>query len=177
MSSEKKIKYEIALRQAQYVVAQLQPYCDRIEVAGSIRRECPGVGDIEVVCIPKVDMTGLFNDIPQRNADFCQAVDSWDKINGQAAGKYMQRILPSGINLDIFTATADNWGLIFAIRTGSAIYSHNVLARRWVSLGYKSVDGELRKYNDYDNPIALPEEKDLFDLLGIHYDRPQARNF
>ena len=176
MSDGKKIKYEIALKQAQCVIAQLQLYCDRIEIAGSVRRECAEVGDIEIVCIPKIDMAGLFSDIPIRNVDFCQAVDGWRKVKGQATGKYMQRILPGGINLDIFTATAENWGLILAIRTGSATYSHEVLAKRWVSLGYKSADGMLRKYNDYDNPIPLPNEQDLFDLLGLAYDIPQARN-
>jgi len=32
--------------------------------------------------------------------------------------------IPEGIKLDLFMANIRNWGLIFAIRTGSARYSH-----------------------------------------------------
>jgi DNA polymerase/3'-5' exonuclease PolX len=37
------------------LVAQLAPYCERIEVAGSVRRQKDIVGDIELVAIPKLE--------------------------------------------------------------------------------------------------------------------------
>jgi hypothetical protein len=36
------------------LVAQLAPYCERIEIAGSVRRQKDIVGDIELVVIPKM---------------------------------------------------------------------------------------------------------------------------
>ena len=39
---------------ARAVVAQLEPFCRRIEVAGSVRRQAPEVRDLEIVCIPEV---------------------------------------------------------------------------------------------------------------------------
>src|SRR5512145_1569634 len=44
----------VATTLAAKVVAQLAPYCERVEVAGSVRRRKDVVGDIELVAIPKV---------------------------------------------------------------------------------------------------------------------------
>lgn len=76
------------------------------------------------------------------------------------------------INLDLFFATERNWGLILAIRTGSAEYSHKVLATNWVKAGYKSVNGMLTKNNQ---EVEVREEKDLFKLIGVEYVEPEER--
>ena len=76
---------------AERVVEILRPHCDRIEVAGSVRRGKPEVGDIEVVCIPRTTVSGLFGDIVERDPAFCRAVDQWDRIKGTSTGKYTQR--------------------------------------------------------------------------------------
>lgn len=44
---------EIARRVATRFGQELAPFCDRIEIAGSIRRAKPDIADIEMVCIPK----------------------------------------------------------------------------------------------------------------------------
>ena len=38
---------------ANEVVALLETSCERLEVAGSIRRQKETVGDVEIVCIPR----------------------------------------------------------------------------------------------------------------------------
>jgi DNA polymerase/3'-5' exonuclease PolX len=93
-------------------------------------------------------------------------------------GKYTQRIA-YGVKLDLFMATPENWGLIFSVRTGSANFSHYKLAKRWVELGYKSVDGMLQKYNDEGKegkPLAIRTEEHLFKLLKIPWVEPEDRN-
>ena len=40
---------------ARSLVTFLEPYCDRIEVAGSVRRQKADVGDIELVLVPKLE--------------------------------------------------------------------------------------------------------------------------
>jgi len=93
------------------------------------------------------------------------------KVKGDPTGKYTQRILPEGINLDLFMATKDNWGYILAIRIGPDGYS-KYLATTWVRLGYKGIDGMLTKDGE---PVPVPEEKDLFWLLGLEYVEPEYR--
>ena len=45
------------------LVALLQPACERIEIAGSIRRQRPDVGDVELVVVPRLKAPlGLFGE-------------------------------------------------------------------------------------------------------------------
>lgn len=153
---------------AERIKAQLAPHCERIEIAGSIRRRKSDVGDIEMVVIPKPYDVGLFA------SGIAPIVSAWPKVRGELPCKYTQRTLPDGIALDLFFATAENWGLIFAIRTGSADYSHRVLACGWVRNGYKSADGMLTRGGV---ALAVPEERDLFRLAGVPWVEPEARSF
>lgn len=155
--------YKIATR----IKAELAPHCERIEIAGSIRRNKPEVKDIEIVAIPKPYEIGLFE------SGIASVVNNWQKVKGELPCKYTQRILPDGIKLDLFFATPENWGLIYAIRTGSAEYSHQVLATGWVKKGYKSIDGQLIS-NGY--PVIVREEEDLFRLIGLPFIEPEKRN-
>lgn len=158
--------YKIALQ----VKEELAPHCYRIEIAGSIRREKPEVKDIEIVAIPKPYQVGLFED------GIASVVNRWQKVKGEleyGKCKYTQRILPEGIKLDLFFAEPENWGLILAIRTGSAEYSHKVLASGWKKQGYTSVDGYLWHGHDRYN---CREEIDLFRRIGVEYVEPKYRN-
>ena len=139
----------------------LKPYCTRIEIAGSIRREKPEVKDIEIVAIPG-NLEG-----------FAREVNKLQKVKGEPTGKYTQRILPEGIRLDLFIANEKNWGLIFAIRTGSADFSHKTLACSWVKKGYHSVNGML--IDKYGNEVEVRKEEELFKLIGISYISPERR--
>jgi len=139
----------------------LKPYCTRIEIAGSIRREKPEVKDIEIVAIPG------------NIESFAREVNKLQKVKGEPTGKYTQRILPEGISLDLFIANEKNWGLIFAIRTGSADFSHKTLACGWVKKGYHSVNGML--IDKYGNEVEVRKEEELFKLIGISYISPERR--
>lgn len=156
----------------------LAPYCDRIEIAGSIRRQKAEVKDIELVCIPKRVQNPEVFLIEQKviHPEFVARVEKLEKIKGEATGKYTQRRLTLSdgieINLDLFMATAENWGLIYAIRTGSAEFSHRVLATGWVRHGYESFGGQLYKAGKVE-PVR--EERDLFNLIGIDYVVPEHR--
>lgn len=167
-----KMRYQDIKIIADKIVSELNPYCERCEIAGSIRRKKPDCKDIEVVIIPRQKDLNKLSDV----------VNSWHKVKGDITGKYTQRILPQGIRLDLFIANRDNWGLIYAIRTGSAEFSFRILACGWKKKGYTSENGILypalnedEKGLDYSNPLFVREEKDLFDLIGIKYIEPELR--
>lgn len=153
---------------AERVMAELSPHCDRIAIAGSIRRNKPEVKDIEIVAIPKSYDIGLFE------TGMATVVNKWQKVKGELPCKYTQRVLPEGIKLDLFFAEPLNWGLIFAIRTGSADYSHKVLANAWVKAGYYSKDGYL--YDAAGHHYAVREEIDLYRRIGLKYIDPEMRS-
>lgn len=160
------MNYKEAIVIAEQVKEELAPHCERIEIAGSIRRKKPEVKDIEIVAIPKPYDIGLFE------SGIATVVKKWPKLKGELPCKYTQRMLPEGIKLDLFFAEQDNWGNIFAMRTGSKEYSHLELASRWSSMGYKSIDGYLNKDN---KKITVREEEDLFKLLRMPYVEPENR--
>ena len=169
------MKYSEALKIAEEVKALLAPHCERIEIAGSVRRLKPECKDIEIVAIPKPYETGIFE------SGVASVINQWTKVKGELEYKgrpgvkqckYTQRLHPAGITLDIFFAHHDNFGYLLAIRTGSADYSHQVLASTWVKMGYKGVDGLLTYNGRY---VSIPEEIDLFNLLKIPYVLPQDR--
>lgn len=156
-----------ALKIAEWVKSELAPHCERIEIAGSIRRKKPDVKDIEVVAIPKPYDVGLFA------SGIATVLNQWEMVKGQLPCKYTQRILPYGIKLDLFFATKENWGAIYAIRTGSADYSHKVLGGGWVKYGYKMEGGVLHRSGF---PISTPEEEDFFKCCGVEWVKPEDRN-
>lgn len=163
---DERMGYEEALRIAQDVKKKLEPHCVCIEIAGSIRRKKETIGDIEIVALPKPYDTGLFQ------SGIAKVVNQWKKVKGELPCKYTQRILPGGQKLDLFFSEKDNWGLIYAIRTGSSTYSHKVLARGWVKNGYKSKDGYLYRNG---KKISTYSEKDVFSIAKVPYVEPEER--
>ena len=184
-----------ALLIADQVVEVLSPYCELINVAGSCRRLKPYVKDIEVVCLPKretyIDLLSGERRKLNRTKKFFDAATTLGKIlkGSFSDGKYVQIDLKQGIKLDLFMPVEQNYYRILAIRTGSADYSHRVIAEAWYKLGWCGVDGELRKIRDCirvgdkwkcsnPNPELPPvwtSEQDFFDWLKIECIEPQQR--
>jgi len=156
---------EHALPLAEKYVTLLAPHCERIEIAGSIRRKKFDVKDIEIVAIPKPYETGLFA------SGIATVVNQWEKVKGDLPCKYTQRILPEGIKLDLFFATPTNWGLILVYRTGSSEF--NIAWLRSMKLrGYRMLEGTMF-YKGKE--VFVREEKDLFNRMGERFILPEHR--
>jgi DNA polymerase/3'-5' exonuclease PolX len=165
------------------IVAILEPHCERIEVAGSVRRGRTWINDIEIVCIakqsvmqPEQDLFGSPMGSPEiiRDHGFVEAVHGLAAtiVKGKpATGRYVQFLTSEGIKVDLFMATTVNWGYIMAIRTGSADFS-KMLATRWVSLGYKGEDGNLTRSGQV---VRIESETAMFGALGMRVPVPQER--
>ena len=161
---------------ADCLVARLREHCVRIEIAGSIRRQRPDCGDIELVVIPKTFNVGLFGDEKEVNPNFIKVVDSLLPGRGKADGKYCCRAIKFNgveVNVDIFMTTPEQWGTTLAIRTGSADFAHYSLAKRWVKQGWRSKDNVLS--NEQGEERTFSEEQELFDFLGLPWIKPEGR--
>jgi DNA polymerase/3'-5' exonuclease PolX len=141
-----------ALKMANGVKDNLSPYCKRIEIGGSIRRECWEVNDIEIVLIP--DTSKLY--------EYKRAIEQYSKIKGDPLGKYTQRRHPSGVKIDFFICTPETWGCVYFIRTGSASFVYNVM-RRLKANGPWFREGRLWQ----DLPLETPEEEHVFRVLDL----------
>lgn len=171
-----KIQWQEAFNLAVGITAKLADYCQRIEIAGSVRRQKPEVGDIEIVAIPNqsIDMFG------NSTSDHWLDVVDWEKHFGKiikGGHKYKQIELFEGVNLDLFIVTPPaQWGVQFLIRTGPADFSHRFVthkAQGGMLPGYLRVqDGAIWSNNHI---VETPEEADVFSLIGIPYIEPGDR--
>jgi DNA polymerase/3'-5' exonuclease PolX len=145
MGSQKRLmQHPDALTLAQYIEAALSPACDRIAIAGSIRRRKEKVGDIELLTIPKIGAVQrggtLFSEqgcLLNRALHKRVEAGTLEVVKGHGGDhKFRQyRIMPpvvtDPVGLDIFTATREGWGYQLAIRTGPADYSQRLVTQRY----------------------------------------------
>ena len=183
---------------ARRVMEILAPHCERIDIAGSIRRQKPEVKDIEVVAIPKkifvqTDLFGAGYHTPV--AGFVHALEQFtaEVIKGQPDGRYMQIRLKGGATLDLFLPDEADYFRQLAIRTGSSKYSNYVLAHAWRQLGWCGSDLGLRRQVDCEavvrgdktswrcinpdgaKPPVWPSEEAFFEWLNLKWIAPQFR--
>lgn len=154
----------------------------RSEVAGSIRRRKPVVGDIEIVGIPgdQQKIIKLIHDIGQTIKPGISDIIPWvPKPNA----KYIRVRLNEGMNLDLFLANSSNWGGILLMRTGSGSdangNSFNGFTQRVFSRWKKISKGGRMKDAMPTLPsgeqLTVPEEKTFFDLLEMNFVPPIER--
>lgn len=147
---------------ARAVLDQLRPFCKRIEVAGSVRRQAPEVRDLEIVCIPEVNCYREFQTL----------VGSWPKVKGEPTGRYTRRkLLRHNIELDLFICSPKTWACNLVIRTGCAHFSQALacLAR---ARGLRFQDAQIWSGSC---STGVREEEDVFRALGIPWIDPVDR--
>lgn len=114
-STEQRMALADARALAERLVAEIADACETVTIAGSIRRQKPDVGDLEVVCVPKVETVygGLFGDVPETADWLAVRVDELleagvlghrlDKNGRKAAGNRYRRLLYRGVPCDLFS--------------------------------------------------------------------------
>jgi DNA polymerase/3'-5' exonuclease PolX len=188
---------EIAIK----IGTRLQPFCNRLNIAGSIRRQKPDVKDIELVCLPRyidASQESLFADVIVEKVisqNFVEVIKSLGKIiKGKPDGRYMQIQLHQRINLDLFMPDSDDYYRQYAIRTGSADYAARTIATAWRRKGWcgsdkglrlmkdciehKQVDGKSKWVcmNDQaERPPVWGSEQEFFDWLEVPMIMPKLR--
>jgi DNA polymerase/3'-5' exonuclease PolX len=131
---------------------KLQPYCEKINIAGSIRRKKSEPKDIEIICVAKTqDVKDLFGAKTGqiKNTSFIHIISKLGEVvKGTPMGKMMQIKLPDGIMLDLFMPDDFDYYRQYAIRTGSADYAAKIIATGWKKKGWCGSDKGLRKISD-----------------------------
>ncbi|MGA3110474.1 MAG: hypothetical protein ABSE15_00395 [Candidatus Bathyarchaeia archaeon] len=161
---------ELDLKEAEKIAAQVktavEPICESLEVAGSIRRQKSKVHDIDLVVVTKNDA-------------------EWQKINEKlkklkakpncSGNSVIISFLPcqNGLfQVDFYRAKPSTFGILLLVRTGSA--EHNV----WLA-GCAISKGMRIKYSEgllKDNSVIAGEtEKGVFEALGLHCPLPAER--
>ena len=161
---------------AEELKALLEPACEKIVVAGSIRRQKPDVGDIELLCIPKYD-----GPVDQLDREIRLLIEQGilsfrcNKLGSKVYGpknKLMVHIR-SGIGVDIFSTTEDCWPVALVVRTGGAETNKRIatvaLGKGWsfhaYGWGFTTPQGER----------VCRSEREVFEAVGLPYLEPWER--
>jgi DNA polymerase/3'-5' exonuclease PolX len=172
--------YTEMLAVAEDVKSKLQDACERIEIAGSIRRKQPMVGDIELVAIPKT-MPDLFGTpMETTEVDILLFGSSFVNEIYKDGSRYKQFTMQAGegnaYQVDLFLATPENWGYILMLRTGPSDFSRKMVTpiRHGGLLppGLKVRDGYV--WNGA-RIVCVQTEHALFAQWGMEYIAPEER--
>ena len=161
---------------AEELKALLEPVCQRVVIAGSIRRQKPEVGDIELLCIPK-----FIDGVDQLDREIGALVIQGrlgfrlNKRGSRAYGPKNKLMLhiPSGIGVDIFSTDLGCWPVALVVRTGSAETNKRIamaaIRKGWHLRAYG------RGFTTPDGEMVCRSERDVFEFVGLPYKEPWER--
>ena len=168
---------------AEKVCAVLRPFCERVVVAGSVRRGRAEVNDVDIVAMPKpVDLPGAlggtahFGESQVWKDLVPKALVKWG-LKLEASGQELLRLsFPlTGFQVDVYRARPETWGVILLVRTGSK--EHNVklctLARS-KGLKLSACEGVVSQ-DGFGQIIASKTEEEIFAALGLAFVEPKDR--
>lgn len=188
--SDAKLRFplDVAFRVAKRISAALAPACEWVCIAGSVRREKPTVGDIEVLYIPRfrnvvVDLWGqtesvsLVDDLLDGGLK-AQLVRRENALGRETYGRKIKlmRDVETGIPVDLFATTEASKFNYLVCRTGPAENNIRICVeaerRGWkwepYSPGFVRRDRSRRSER-------MDSERAVFQFVGLPYFDPPQR--
>lgn len=164
--------------------AFLEPVCERIEIAGSIRRRRPECADVDLVVIPRISeqkdffgvVTGRENLVRKLLIEYARDTrpkPQW--VTGKEPEPNAQNLLLKGpkAQLDVWIATPATWATRLITRTGSM--QHNV----WIANRAIARRGKFRPYEGlWFSSMGLIQpsnEEQFYEALGLPFIPPEKR--
>ncbi len=145
------------------VIERLSPYCQKIEVAGSIRRQKAIVHDIDMVLIPS-DPWNLEHEV------FALARPFQPKLSGEK----LKRFDYNGAQIDLYYASAETWATLLLIRTGSK--ENNIrLCSLAKKKGWRLAASGAGLFDCTGERVAGDTEESIYAALGLPYQLPEER--
>lgn len=146
---------------AKYLLKELGPFCDRIEMVGKIRRRKQDIGKIEILLAPKgASLFGLMYKIVE--------LGSKDGIKAASKKVIMLKDELEEIEATIWFTSLDKWPIMLLLKTGG-IKNNQRIATLCSGKDWQLSVQEGAIYDEKGKKLPIKEEKDIFDLLGIPY--------
>lgn len=190
MAEGTRVPLDVARDIATALTIAIEPYCYRVEICGSIRRQSETVGDIDLLCEPIVKpVLDLFGQPTNETRDLLTGRLDWMvgrghlekrlNVKGQPSwGPDLKRAVFCGMKVDIRACRdSDAWGAWMAISTGPALFNKALVTPRSkggvLAPGLEIKDG-FKVYSG-GGRIPTPTEWQFFQALGLEHQRPMDR--
>lgn len=164
-SAEKRDLLGTALPVARQMVALLRAGCktlDKIEIAGSMRRWRPTVGDMDLLATAgdPLEVLNCFVGLPMVGL-----------VDSQGENKATVR-LHNGLQVDLYVMDPKYYYSLLQHFSGSR--AHNIALRdRAIRMGLKL--NEYGIYRQNGEPIEIKSEGDIYKVLGLRWMPPEMR--
>lgn len=182
---KRKFPRVVALAAVRSLLPELEPACERLIVAGSLRRGKEQVSDAEILFIPKIarEKDGLFEErqvslaalalerllqhgiiAKRRNKKGCEV---WGEQNRLAVH------LATQVPIDFFIASHENWWNLLVCRTGpkenniAICNAARARGMKWCPYGAGFKKGL--------GMVLVNSEADVYRIAGLPYKEPQYR--
>jgi len=182
-TTRQQLPLPVAERLAAKIAMAIGPDCvAQIEVAGSVRRRRPKVGDIELLAVPnpKADLFGrpLADTLLDDRLD--QLVREGrlkpGRCNGRKQKAYEVGAWP-GLTLELYLCDRDCWGVHLAIRTGPADFSRRLVTpvdRGGLLPAGMAIANGFKLFRE-GHFVPTPTEGMFFEALGLDWIDPVER--
>lgn len=155
------VKGEKVLSLAERIENEIKPLCNRIEIAGSIRRHEENPFDIDIVLIPKdrIKLEGFIK----------------TKLNGKflSGGEHESTWNIKGVQVELYYTNEEEWGaelLAYSSEKGAGIGLRIIAKKKGLKLTQHGLfDRKTGK------KIAGKTESEIYHALGKHYKKPENR--
>jgi DNA polymerase/3'-5' exonuclease PolX len=180
------MKWQEAYFIGQTLLQDLGRGCEKIELAGSVRRHKAEVKDLEIVAVPKLEarQVGFWDTAPYSLLEevlddlLAKGILVRDCEVRRWGERYKRMVHDaSGLVIELFMARPHSWGYILALRTGPAEFN-----RTWASHGYHGGclplenqlrDGELLHRGKV---VSVETEAAFFKAIGLPCWPPEERS-
>lgn len=181
---------------ARELCAVLKPCCAKIMVAGSLRRRKSEVGDVEILYLPNIvkakDPGDFFGkEIAVNAVDraleqllAAGALERRRKVTGSITWgpeNKLARHVASGIPVDLFTATHDNWWNLVVGRTGPLESNIRIATAaqergwKWEPYSAGFTRPSIEKGGGYVDVKVCRSEREVFEFVELEYLPPHQR--
>lgn len=150
-------------RVADAIAAHFSDACERLEVAGSVRREAPYVHDVDLVLIPT---RSFWSRVGTESA---WSIES-KTLDPRKTRQVKLRWRDPALKVELWVARPETWGWILMLRTGPDTFCKRLVTVAPDLGGHSFRDGELRRATSaggQSTMVPTPEEADVFAALGL----------
>lgn len=181
MSTTDKRSYAEMEPVARQLLAELRPCCERIDVAGSFRRQKPLVGDLEIIAIPmqQLNLFGDPGDVTEVDVWLANAITS-GKVHVLANGPKQKKFVwvQHQVQVDMYLQPDPRtWGVNMVLRTGPDRFCRWLVTSRDKG-GARPPSLSMREalvYSGVDVVVDTDSEEKFLSAWGLPWIEPSCR--